>query len=166
MDDKWERILDEGMAGYASAEPLAGMEERILAKIRAAEGPQRRLRGWGVVLAAATAGLCLLVMLPTRKAELGRPVPAGVVVQLQVSVPKQAVSVSRVLHRRARAKVLPKLAVFPTPSPLTGEERRLIALVATDPKGTAEAFESLRKRSEPLEIAPLVIEPLTIGGGQ
>ena len=70
------------------------------------------------------------------------------------------------LPRRARAKVLPKLAVFPTPSPLTVEEQRLIALVAVDPKGTAEAFESLRKRNEPLEIAPLVIEPLNMGGGQ
>ena len=164
MDDKWERVLDEGIAGYASAEPLAGIEERILAKIRAAGRPERRLKGWVVGLLVGVAGLCLLVMLPLRKEEV-RPLPvrAGVVVPAQVSVSKKAASV---LHRRARVRALPKLAVFPTPSPLTVEERQLMAMVAADPKGTAEAFESLEKRNEPLAIAPLVIEPLTIDGGQ
>ena len=32
--------------GLREREPLAGMEERIVAKIRAAQGPQRRLQGW------------------------------------------------------------------------------------------------------------------------
>ena len=166
MDDKWERILDEGIAGYVSAEPLAGMEERIIAKIRVAQRPQRRLKGWGVALAVGVAGLSVIVLLPPPTEELRAPVPAAVVIPPRLSVPQQGVRVSRMLPRRARAKVLPKLAVFPTPSPLTVEEQRLIALVAVDPKGTAEAFESLRKRNEPLEIAPLVIEPLNIDGGQ
>ena len=140
------------------------MEERIIARIRAAERPQRRLKGWGVALTVGVvAGLTLLVLLPTRKDELRAPVQVAVVVPPQVSVPKQAV---RVVHRRARVRALPKLAVFPTPSALTAEERQLIAMVAADPKGTAEAFESLKKRNEPLEIAPLVMEPLTIDGGR
>ena len=119
-----------------------------------------------MALAVVMAGLALLLMLPTRKEELRPPVQAAALVRPPVSVPKQAVRALPVVHRPEGVKALPKLAVFPTPSPLTVEEQRLMAMVAADPKGTAEAFESLKKRNQALEIAPLVIEPLTIDGGQ
>ena len=84
--------------------------------------------------------------------------------------PPARLAATRALRRRApshRVAALPKQPVFPTPSPLTAEERLLLAMVKQDPAGTAEAFARLRTRaSEPLEIAPLVIPPLETGGGQ
>ena len=55
-------------------------------------------------------------------------------------------------------RALPKLPVFPTP--LTNEERRLVDLLEKDTEGTAAAFESFRKQSEPLTIEELKIQPL------
>jgi hypothetical protein len=166
MDDKLERILEKGIAGYAQSEPLAGIEERILARIRTVERPRRRLTGWAMAFAVGLAGIGVLRVLPrheepqpVRVATNTQPTPVrGDVATAQVSPPRS--------HHSTGKTALPKLPVFPTPSPLTAEERRLLGLVRQDPEGTAEAFESLRKRNEPLEIAPLVIEPLENGGGQ
>jgi hypothetical protein len=166
MDDKLDRILDEGIAGYANSEPLAGMEERILARIQVAERPQRRLMGWAAAFAVGLIAIAVLRVMPRHE----EPQPVRMVANIpQAPARSQAATVllsTRQRHHSARRMALPKLPVFPTPSPLTTEERRLLALVRKDPEGTAEAFESLRKRNEPLEIPPLVIAPLESGGGQ
>jgi hypothetical protein len=165
MDDKLERILKEGIASYGQSEPLAGMEERILARIRIVERPQRRLTGWVVAFTVGVAGIGVLCVLPRHE----EPRPVRVVTNIPPAPVRAEAALVRVStprrHQSSHMKALPNLPVFPTPSPLTAEERRLLALVREDPEGTAEAFESLRKRSEPIEIAPLVIQPLESGGG-
>jgi hypothetical protein len=168
MDDKLERILEEGIAGYANSEPLAGMEERILARIRIADRPPSRLTGWRMAFGVGLAGIVVLLLLPRHQEQQHRLRIVNSEVPRMHSVPTETVRVSMPQRRHSSrvVKTLPKLRVFPTPSPLTAEERRLMALVRHDPEGTAEAFDSLRKRNEPIEIAPLVIQPLETGGGQ
>ena len=157
MDDKLERILEEGIASYAAGEPLIGLPERILGGI-GADGRHRKWNlGWGVVAALGTAGMAWLMLLPAHKGE-ARPVQIAAVTKAEVLTAPLA---ERHEKRRARpAKTLPKLPIFPTPTPLTAEERGLMALIKQDPEGTAAAFESLHKKSEPLEIEEIVVEPL------
>jgi hypothetical protein len=88
-----------------------------------------------------------------------RPVPAA--------EKPRIITKRRVKLRVARREPLPKLEQFPTPVPLTAEERALIAFVTRYPKEAQQAFEDLRKRSEePIEIQPIQIPPLEDSGGQ
>jgi hypothetical protein len=174
MDDKLERILEEGIASYAAGEPLIGLPKRILGRIGMAGRVGRRNLGWGGVFCAGVAGMAWLLMLPAHK-EIVRPVqmaavpsaPAGRVKVLAEPVAGQigqpvGKPIGKLVGKAGakHAKALPKLRVFPTPTPLTAEERGLMALIKQDPEGTAAAFESLHKKSEPLEIEEIVVEPL------
>ena len=59
---------------------------------------------------------------------------------------------------RARPAPLPRREVFPTPTPLTSEERALLALVAKSP----ELARELLTPTEPKPIEPIIIEPINI----
>ena len=162
MDDKLERILEEGIASYAAGEPLTGLHGRILGRIGTGGRAGRWNLGWGVVFGVGVVGMAFLLMLPAHK-EVVRPVqiaavPSAPTGEVEVLVAPVADHLGKpgVKH----AKALPKLPVFPTPTPLTAEERGLMALIKQDPEGTAAAFESLHKKSEPLEIEEIVVEPL------
>ncbi len=160
-DERLERMLDEGLAGYGAEDPLAGMEERILARIGAAERARHRLTGWGALtLAAAALAAIAVVQQPPSQRHKERVPPVRRMAEAPEIHPPVSSMQAVQLHRPKRVSSWPKLPVFPAPTPLTAEERLLIAMVKEDPKRAAEAFESLRKRSEPIEIAPLVIAPL------
>ena len=110
--------------------------------------------------------MAFLLMLPAHK-ELVRPVqvapvPSALTGEVEVLVAPVAEHLGNHVgkHGAKHAKALPKLPVFPTPTPLTAEERGLMALMKQDPEGTAAAFESWHRKSEPLEIEEIVVEPL------
>src|SRR5689334_13663221 len=52
-NDELDRRIDSALVGYSDAEPLAGLEERVLRRVRVAS--RRRMLGWAVTLAAAAA---------------------------------------------------------------------------------------------------------------
>jgi hypothetical protein len=167
-----ERILEEGIASYSQGEPLSGMEERVVARIRIGnyKGRVTGLRAaFAVGLVVIAGGVWLFLIGPYKG-----PQPVNIVSEAKTKSVEQTPMiveapqpVIKLRSHAARVRVLPKQKVFPTPSPLTAEERRLLALFKQDPEGTALAFAGLRKRgSEPIEIAPLVIPPLEGGGGQ
>jgi len=163
-----EHLLDEAIASYSAVEPLAGLEQRILAKTRTAKGPRRNwLPSAAIIGALAGAAVLAWLFVPVKHeapAKIATTTLSKPIVALQ---PPQAVQRLKPKHRRPRAESLPKLAVFPTPLPLTPEERRLTAMVARDPEGAIKAFESLQARAdEPIRIAPIEIPPLQTGGAQ
>jgi hypothetical protein len=170
--DELERVLQEGISRYADAEPLAGLEERIMARVRITESSRRSIAEWWAVLAVGVAALVVggFVYLGMEHTQSR---PLTVALTKKAAIPELAPRRTAAIgvfkprgHSHARA-ALPKQPQFPTPSPLTSEERLLVAMVKQDPEQTARAFDSLRKRaSEPLEIAPLVISPLETGEGQ
>jgi hypothetical protein len=168
MPDDLERILEDGIASYADGEPLVGLDERIIARIRLTASPRNRVWGAWAALALIAAGIAVFWMIPREprlvanvvetKAPPLKPPPART---------KRASFVPRRRSQIHRIPDLPKQTVFPAPSPLTPEERRLVAMVEQDPQATAQAFASLRKRTrETLDIAPLVIPPLEPIEGQ
>ena len=170
--DELDVILEKGIASYAGAEPLTGMEERILARIRVAETPRRRLNAWWAVLALGFAGMViasLVIFLPQHSVPRPATIAATKAPDIDTALMRPQPQQVRILRpkRRLNIKALPKQKVFPTPRPVTAEENLLMAMVARDPEGTARAFESLRQKADsPLEISPIAIPPLPTGEDQ
>jgi hypothetical protein len=179
-DDKPDPFVDElleaSLKQYRGEEPRSGLEMRILAGIRARERAARRRRlGWA---AAACAGILAVVALtlhfaraplrvPTPSASLPQPVttpPAPPMVSRQtplLSARILAARLRRVATRRPRAEQ------FPTPFPLTEQEKLLLVyLNKTTKPDLAEATD--QKDEAPvsnleipgIKIAALEIKPL------
>lgn len=186
MNDEFDNILDDALAEYREAEPLAGLEGRILRRL--GERTERRRAWWGWSLAVGLAMALLAVVawfelrdppyqpLPTYQASGERPTVAqpspnlrserDLIAHLENLRPDypEGFPVGMLGHQR-RPPSNPKSAVasnrgrrsqFPAPVPLTSEERALLALAHTDP----EALRTLPGNDQDLAIAPITIQPL------
>src|SRR5690242_2465936 len=166
-NDELDRRIDNALAGYSGAEPLAGIEERVLRRVRTAS--RRRVFGWAAAIAVAAALVVTVsvvrtprVVRPTYRVEIPAVMrPAPVVEKARV------VTARRARTRARRARPLPKLEQFPAPTPLTAEESALIAFVKHRPAEAQQVFAELQKRvDEPIEIQPIQIPPLESDGAQ
>ncbi len=63
-------------------------------------------------------------------------------------------------RRRRRHVVLPKREVFPTPTPLSSEERALLAFAKRPPKEIPPELTGLDRPITPIRIAAIEIKPL------
>ena len=160
--DKLDQLIDGALASYADAEPLAGLEERVLNRARVARAGGRRVLAWTVGLAiAASVAMVGIVVRSERQVAPKAMAPAAVKTQV-VPAPEiqRAVRVRRVVRAR-RARALPKLEQFPAPSPMTAEERALVAFVVRDPEEALQTFSELQTQTyEPIKIQPIRIAPL------
>jgi hypothetical protein len=160
-------ILDSLLANYSSAEPRPGLETRILANLRDAEGRESGRGWWGfkwLWAAAAVAALIVASVLISGKRHVAppshtvvqtvQPVQQGVVQQpsvqqpivepprVQGSVP--TVGATAGIHHRhktlAPGQQNATLAwsqrppVFPTPTPLSEQERLLLSYYRRTPR--------------------------------
>jgi hypothetical protein len=153
--DEFDSLLDAALANYANVEPPPGMDERIVARLRASD--RRAGFGWWRWAAVAIPVLACLVAVfayrdrpPLEPPRVAWTVPPAPVLARPVA--------KRV--RLARPAPLPRREVFPTPTPLTSEERALLALVAQSP----ELARELLTPTEPKPIEPIKIEPISDGG--
>jgi hypothetical protein len=169
-NDELDRRIDNALAGYAGAEPLAGIEERVVRRVRVAS--RRRAFGWAAAIAVA-AGLVAAVIV-VRAPQHAMP-KSNVIARVEtVSPPRpvpvaekpRVVPVHRVKSRVLRPGPLPKQEQFPAPTPLTAEERALLALVEHHPAEAQHVFAELQKSGEPIEIQPIQIPPLQSDGAQ
>lgn len=148
-----DRILEAGLGSYSDAEPRIGLERRVLAHVRS--NGRRRVWWFGWAAVAAAAAVMMAVALrsphePPKPAPLVAQIPAA---ELKVSAPSAPPVVARRIAR-PRPAPLPKENVFPEPSPLTREERALVAWANKAPA----LFE--KPSMAPLEIPEIKIEPL------
>ena len=157
-DKQMDEMLDSLLAGYSSAEPRPGLETRIMANLRDAESREGS-RGWwgfkwvwaGVALAAAiVAGVILMGGHRKEKAPVvvhelpapARPQPQ----QPQQKPPERApqMAIKRREHSSHRVAMMasaqnsglnPELrpANFPTPFPLSEQERLMLAYLNNTP---------------------------------
>jgi hypothetical protein len=171
--EELDRLIDAALTSYAS--PETGVEARVLARIAEARR-SRQVRGWliagsGLALAAS---ILLLFGFNTRLAHT--PVTTNQTERLAAAAP--AIAVKPVPHlaspteprRRAAAEHLrtgtrlpgiPKLAVFPTPAPLSAEERALVRLATeTTSEERKNLLEARQQAAEPLHIASISIPPI------
>jgi hypothetical protein len=145
-------MLDSLLANYSSAEPRLGLETRILANLREAE--KKAPQGWwnfkwiwaGVVMGA----IIVTAVLISGRHSIAPP--ANVIVrtnqpapqpQIQPHAPVNPQATARVRRRKPSTPTLPQnaaLAVsqrptnFPTPAPLSEQERMMFAYLANTPK--------------------------------
>lgn len=168
-----DRALDAALAKYAAVEPRAGLEERVLANLRA-EWTQVGGRAWWrwSLAAAAVAVIVVAVALVWRS---GRPSPPVVANHPAVTTQGSPESGTQAANRYGNAvrpqghrpirrtnahpphfaavvAASPKLDQFPSPQPLSEQEEILANYVAKYPERAAllaEArMEALRRDAE------------------
>jgi hypothetical protein len=162
--DAMDRALDEALAQYANVEPLAGIEQRILGRVRAeAAAPRLGFKRW------ALAAVAVVVVAIGTAVLWKRPAPSATVARQSIapappaartpSIPPQ-VRQGRTRRTRSTAP-LPKRDQFPTPVPITREENALLALVTGSPTQARDALLDLQqKTADPIRIEEIKIEPL------
>jgi hypothetical protein len=162
-----DRSLDAALAKYASAEPRAGLEERILANLRAADAAAKHRSWWTWGFAALAAVILVAGMIAWRSA---RPVHPPIATHPSTTqqaparpewanrertAPQKKLAARRVTRHHPRQETVaanPKLEVFPSPLPLSEQERLLEIYVSNNPEHAALLAEArmsdLRQEAE------------------
>lgn len=178
--NEFEDILQEALSEYRDAEPLAGLDDRVL-RCLLTQPMQRPSLGWKCAVLAATAAVVVVVWIglagPAHRGSYSaklahKPAPVlqaqpkpGDLAAEHVTGPKlrqdpQSYHARR-LHpavsavmARDKPKRMPER--FPVPAPLTREERSLLALARMNP----EALRPPPDKENATDIAPIAIKPL------
>jgi hypothetical protein len=173
-NDTVERYLDRALAAYGDDEPRPGLDQRVMAHLRAA--PERGVRWlWlpvpAVLALVAWAALSLSLSRSPKPAEVTTTArnevqnPPAPVRQPQIQKTALANSTNprppRVrghgLSAAELRKKLPKLPVFPSPQPLSEPERLLLALGQSHPeelRQIADWQEDFKKPAHPEASSP------------
>jgi hypothetical protein len=170
--DELDRVIDGALPDYSGTEPLAGLEERILNRVRVVKDASRRRLVWAFALVAVAAVIVVVIVVRGPRVSVPKNDDAVVATAhvgsaVAVEKPPRGEPKRSVRARAPRQRVLPKRDLFPTPAPMTDEERALVAFVSQRPSEAQEIFADLRKRSvEPIAIEPIQISPLQNDGAQ
>ncbi len=172
--DDLDLLLDAALAAYVDAEAQPGLTHRILAAARHLEPRRSALRWLPLAISALAAALLASIFLihragiPSHPAPLVAQVPAPTFSAGLKSNPTPPAHRAREHAARAASRPapaqLPRLEVFPTPTPLSPEERALLTAqgnpdgVPTQPAQSAAVLD--RQSVEPLHIAAIEIPPL------
>ena len=156
MRDELDNLIDGALATYSTAEPVGGIEQRVLDRVRLAEARRRRWR-WGLVLTVPAVAAVLVIFAPKPQPA---PVPVAVATPPAIVLPTGPEPIAPKPRRIVRKPELPKRNLFPTMSPLTTEERLLVQLAQSNPELL------LAKPVDEIEIKPIEIAPLQIDGPQ
>lgn len=177
-EEESDRILNSALSSYSAADPRPGIEQRVLNRVRSQGNRVRRTWMWPVP--AALVAACLLSvavdLLRTRNpgprasdtvnqegTATDREIedPFGVAPLNSELTARNGGFVLRIRSSPRRRRSLPKLATFPSPAPLTKEEREMFVLAKYP---ASELPKAVLKTSgadvDPIEIEPLRIEPL------
>ena len=176
--DELDHALDAALAKYAAVEPRAGLEDRILANLRTERlrVPDRAWWRWGVAGALAAVvvlalGLAWRSTRPSQPVVKLRPTPTlqsaqkpapqpasnagGKPTRRNQPGPHRLVAAQGTTVHRARPEVIasadPKLDQFPSPRPLSEQEKILLDYVGRFPVQAvrvAEAQTALAQREE------------------
>jgi hypothetical protein len=177
-----DEMLDSLLASYSSAEPRPGLETRILANIRDAEGREASRGWWNLkwVWAGMAFALAVAILIVFSRDQSPRSVPTQAKrPEIQQSspkkesVPEQSVAGTKISaqvkhdpvrevqfhHRqsspatRHESKVS---AIFPTPTPLSEQEQLLLIYLANTPREevVAQLFRNDQKDAQEFWDAP------------
>jgi hypothetical protein len=151
LKDSLDRELDAALAKYALAEPRAGLEERVLASLRARR--KHAAPGWLRWTAAAAFAATMILVVASLTGKMGQRVlgiaehPAPVMAQKIVPSGVEVADLHptgvrkptvRVAHRPPTMVVsVPRLEQFPSPQPLSEQEAILARYVSRYPEHAA-----------------------------
>lgn len=175
MDDNEKQfvndLLDASLRIHATAEPRPGLENRIVAGVRARQREAGRRTAWA--WAVAMAGVVAIVGIVALRGGHRQPAPEPVIAKFPAShdapviattVPNSPLpSPRRMPHRSELRTVDWRPQQFPTPRPLGEQERLLLAYVqALKGSPAAPAPTAQQDPQADLSIPPLIIEPIKI----
>ena len=170
--DDLDILLDAGLAKYVAGEPRGGLEDRIFANLRAEQQLPAVHPWWKWGLAAIAVIVVVAVTLVFRSEKRSQPVSVKQTPDTTKSISNRETKIAnregittpkrpapRPMHAHPNAPVLegtstptPKLDQFPSPQPLTEEEKMLLGYIEHNPEHAAlmaEArMDSLRQDEE------------------
>ncbi|HTB98015.1 MAG TPA: hypothetical protein VK716_13465 [Terracidiphilus sp.] len=171
--DELDRLLDAALATYAVPKHDSGLERRVLERIGAARTPVQHRWLWAAGIPALAASLLLLfaVFAPWRHTshELQKIDPPMHPLVAEAPHPARPRHIAHTMahvettgvRRAPRPGITPKLDVFPTPVPLSGQERALVRYVTEAPEAQRNDLMEAQQRSiAPLGIAAISIPPI------
>jgi hypothetical protein len=175
-NDDLDLLLDAALKTYADSEKSPNLEQRILARIAAepSVAPRTRWLPWVIALPLAACLLVLVLFMSPQHREPSQTAtpfaPSSPLATLPAAPLPAKVHSSRTrspLHSAppillaGRDVPLPKLDVFPTPQPLTAEERALVVIATQTPVPLRRALvEAQSQPDAPLHIAEISIPPV------
>ncbi|MGD0697777.1 MAG: hypothetical protein ABSB82_23425 [Terriglobia bacterium] len=176
QDQFVDELLDAGLARYGNVTPRPGLEGRILANVHAEQGGRAWFAWAGGLASGAVAAAVILGVLELPHLRIPPPPPVPFVqrgaatnVLAPVVSPAQPTHVPHGTLTPAHpvagvtARTLapePHLAQFPSPQPLTDQERLLIEYVRHTPAEILSARATESTVIPELEIKELEITPL------
>src|SRR5688572_29212603 len=159
-DEEQDRILDSALATYSAPDPRPGLEKRVVAKLLW-QSPRHAWPRWAVAV-PMLAGMLAIVAYWIRPAAPHASAPQRVA---QSALPtkhivqaRPATAVAKAVRPRgasASRPGLPKASAFPSPSPLTAEERALVRLAVGNPGVLQNALASGQQLNQPLTVKPI-----------
>lgn len=171
--DDLDHLIYEALASYADPGPNSGLERRVLTRINTARASRRHRRLiWAAVLPAAVMASVLLLFVAStlRRAQphvhsqtgarIEKPVSSAPIGKLSAPQRANARSSTRKAapHTILRASAMPKLDIFPTPVPLSSEEKALVDFAAAASAAQRQDLTATwQPADEPIHIAEISI---------
>lgn len=159
-------LLDATLERYSSVEPRTGLEGRILAGV-AARWRSARRRNWTLALAfsaLAVAAFVFAVLTPRRNPASVAPPEQVATAQPEAVIPRASFSreLPPVRNVQKPTAIPQRPRQFPTPAPLSEQEKLLLLYVQETPKSVlAEPVNTAKDLEIPdLKIAALDIKDL------
>jgi type IV secretory pathway VirB10-like protein len=173
--DQLDEALDDALASYCEAPETEGLERRTLARVtkRARRTRSMKLSVMAVAAAAAAVIVCLFWLATPKTPVQTRPANTTILALRKSEAPPQVrpipvpepafVPANAAKPRKIRKKPTePKLPQFPTPAPLTSEERALIQLATRDAKDVPRELTYFGGPVKPIRITAIDIKPLRL----
>jgi hypothetical protein len=175
VDDKEklfvDEMLDASLRHYAKAEPRPGLEGRVLAEVRARQEAARRRTTWawavGVACLAALVTLLMIAWPRQQPAPLHMTAEAPAILSApavaKIAPPVQPPISHRPRHPATSSRVDTRPPQFPTPRPLSEQEKLLLEYVQLlKDSPAASAVNTDQDQEHDLEIPPITIAAIKI----
>ena len=177
-DDKPDQFVDElldaALKRYGGEGPRAGLETRVLAGVRRRQGAARRRRlVWALAACAGILAAIVLVLHSAHAPSGQRVTRASVPPQAVKPVPNPGSADSRIRSPRlvqgprekprtakSRVRATERPEQFPSPMPLTEQEKLLLTYFANTTK--PDLLAETNKADEAAEISNITVAPLEI----
>lgn len=162
--DQFDDLLDAALKRYGDVQPRPGLEGRVLARL-AGESHTKWRRPWTWASAAALACLLAVVAWIGLVGRKEPPHTGGKAAQVAIKenrletakVPPQIEKTRRTGKHEVRkirfqlANTTPRLEQFPSPRPLSEQEKLLVAYASEYPKQAAEVAQEQDRRDKELQ---------------
>jgi hypothetical protein len=175
-NDEFDHVLDEALAEYRDVEPLAGLEHRVLQRVRRQAEHRRKIWMRWSALAACAAMLAITAWIGLRDRVRHDNVPTRPITahgKPPIAPQPKNAGTQKAEHRPnpraaapatlASANHAPVRSQFPLPAPLNPEERALLVLAQTHPEVLIHLPST--QEDHAIAIAPINIRPLANEAG-